>query len=189
VPVVDWSEAMQTDPLFVNELRVTFKAGATPSALIRCIVERHPGEPEIDRLVRAYFREAFLVPMLQVGREQVALIVQGTGLPALNSSVIHRMVATRNEWDKPAVGDEPPQMCWLDYVTAIDDAEMLRRTEAETRPESVPWWDQLDDDGKRFITRTVANARSLSERIQILTALAEQLQQQLLAANGVESQR
>jgi hypothetical protein len=177
---------MQTDPLLVSELRVQFKAGATPSALIRVIAERHAGEPAIDVLVRAYFREAFLVPMLQVGKEQIALIAQGTGLPAINSSVVHRMVATRSEWDT-VPGDDPAQSSWLDYVTATDEAEMLRNTEAETRPKSVPWWNKLDDEGKRSVTRTIANARTLYERVQILTALAEQLQQQLLNVNSVET--
>jgi hypothetical protein len=174
---------MRTDPHLVSELRAQFKAGATPSALIRVIVERHPHEPAIDVLVRAYFREAFLVHMLQVGREQISLIAQGTGLPALNSSVLHRMVATRREWDAP----RDAQACWLDDVIATDEAEMLRNTEAETRPESVPWWDKLDDEGKRSLTRTIANARTLHERVQILTALAEQLQQQVLNANSVET--
>jgi hypothetical protein len=169
---------MQIDPLFVAELRVTFKAGATPSALVRMIAERHAGEPQIDRLVRAYFREAFCVPMLQIGREQVAEIAQGAGLPALNSRVIHQMVAARGEWDTTAT-EEP---CWLDHVTATDEAEMLRKTEAETQQEAVSWWNQLDDEGKRFITRTIANARSLSERVQILAALVEQLQQQVPAS-------
>jgi hypothetical protein len=177
---------MRTDPLLVNELREHFKTGTTPSALVRIIAERHAGEPALDALVRAYFREAFFVPMLQVGREEVEAIAQGSGSPALNGNVIHRMIATRSEWDKRVPGDAPAQS-WLDHVTATEEAEMLRKTEAETRPEALAWWNQLDEEGKRFITRTIANARTLYERVQILTALAEQLQQQVLAATDAEA--
>ncbi|MCI0700300.1 MAG: hypothetical protein L0241_04380 [Planctomycetia bacterium] len=178
---------MRTNPLLVNELRALFKSGATPSALIRCIVERHPGEPAIDRVVRAYFREAFLVPMLQIGPEQVAQIAQGIGLPSLNGSVVHRMVATRSEWDKPAVQDETQQTCWLDSLAATDEAELIRKTDPKALPELASSWEQLSEEGKRYITRVFANAQSLSERATVLAALAEQLQQRLLASESMEA--
>jgi hypothetical protein len=178
---------METDPVFVNELRALFRAGATPSALIRRIAERHPDEPQIDRLVRAYFREAFHVPMLRVGREQVAEIVRGAACPALNGNVVHRMVAMRAVWDGAAVDPTTPSACWLDSLTATDDAEMLRTTEADTQSDRTSWWKQIDEEGRRFITRTVASARTLYEQVQVLAALAEQLQQRLNAAEGVEA--
>lgn len=40
------------------------QGGGDPSALVQAVAERHAGEPQIDRLLRAYFREAFRVPML-----------------------------------------------------------------------------------------------------------------------------
>lgn len=157
------------------------RAGGTPSALVRAVAERHAGEPQIDWLLRAYFREAFRVPMLQIGREGVERIARGCGSPALDAAVIHRMVAARAGWDVLAPGDEP-RACWLDSATATDKAEMLRATEAEMRPDSVPGWDQLGGEGRRFLTRALANARPPYERLRILAALADQLQQQLHAA-------
>ena len=176
---------MHPDPLFIEELRSLFKAGTTPSALIRRIAERHPDEPALDRLVRAYFREAFSVPMLQIGREQVERIARGGELPSLNGRVVHRMVAARSDWDVPPDPHGPRPTCWLDSVTATGEAELLKAVELGTRSEAVGGWEHLDDEARRFITRTVANARSLHETVQVLAALAERLQQQLHAAESV----
>ena len=178
---------MQTDPLLVSDLRALFKAGATPSTLIRCIADRHPGEPEIDRLVRAYFREAFFVPMLRVGRESVAEIAQGIGSPSLNGIAVHRMVATRSEWDKPTPDDGTPQPCWLDSLTATDESQLLKKVEAGTLPELAGSWDRIDEPGRRFIARAIASAQALYEKVQILAALAERLQQQIHASEGLEA--
>jgi hypothetical protein len=176
---------MQPDPSFVRELRTLFKGGTTPSALVRRIAERHPGEPQIDRLVRAYFREAFFVPMLQIGREQVEGIAQGGEAAALNSRYVHRMVAARGEWDSSAPEGDTPPACWLDSVSATDEAELLKNVESGTLPELADSWDRIDEQGKRFIARTVASAQALYETVQLLAALAEQLQQQLLVPEGV----
>lgn len=171
---------MQTDPVLVGELRTLFKSGATPSALIRVIAERHAGESQLDRVVRAYFREAFAVPMLRVTREHVEHIVQGGDGAWLNSRVVHQMVAARVEWDAPADG-APRAACWLDGLTAADESATLRDFETRTAAEPPAWWDKLDEAGQRDIARTAANAQSLYERVQVLAALAERLQQQLHA--------
>ena len=178
---------MQPDPLFVNELRTLFKAGATPSAIVRRIAERYPDEPAIDRLVRAYFREAFHIPMLRIGRETVAEIARGIACPWLNKNVVHRMVATRSEWDTPTPdpGLSPP--CWFETLTATDESALLQATEAGTIPELASAWPHMSDNAKQFITRVIANANTLYEQVQVLAALAEQLQQRLHAAEAVEA--
>jgi hypothetical protein len=173
---------MEPDALLVAELRTQFKAGATPSALVRAIAERHPDEPAIDRLVRAYFREAFLIPMLQIGREQVERIAQGGGAAVLNERTVHRMVASRQEWDVPLVEAAPRVPSWMDNLTATDEASLLRAVDLSTVPELAANWGNLDEQGQQFIARTVATARSLHEKVQVLAALAEQLQQQIHAA-------
>src|SRR5437870_5033691 len=104
---------MQINPLVVNELRSLFKAGATPSALIRRIADHPVGKPNLDGLVRAYFREAFYVPMIRVGPEQVRQIAAGNGLLALNVTVLHQMIQTRREWDSPDRASGSCEGCWL----------------------------------------------------------------------------
>lgn len=156
---------MNVNPLVVLELRHQLRAGATPSALIRHIAACHTGEPHLDGLVRAYFREAFRIPMLRVGPEQVRDIAAGGSLPTLNTTVLPRMIQNRDEWDTH--GDE----CWLDAIPV---------TPAPAEPESIPElagsWDRLDDEAKRFVRRLLDTARSLHDNKSELAALAEQLQ-------------
>jgi hypothetical protein len=178
---------MAIDPLFVNELRALFKAGATPSSLVRRIAERFPDEPQIDRLVRAYFREAFHIPLLRVGNDLIIEIAQGGACPALNHSLVHRMVATRSDWDKPIPEGETPPASWMDSVTATDESEMSKRIDAGTIPEFAEGWPRLSEEAKRYITRVIANANTLYEQVQVLAVLAEQLQQRLHAAEDVEA--
>jgi hypothetical protein len=165
---------MLVNPLVVNELRSLFKSGATPSALIRRIADRHAGEPKLDALVREYFREAFHVQMVRVGSEQVKQIASGDNLPILNVTVLHRMIQTRPEWDGPESDD-----CWMDAATTTDESEMAASIDPKQIPELAGSWDRMDDQAKEFIRRTIGNSRSLLERLNGLAALAEELQQQV----------
>jgi len=159
---------MLVNPLVVIELRLLFKSGATPSALIRRIAERHAGEPMLDALVRAYFREAFHVPMIRVGPEQVKQIAEGCGLAILNVTVLPRMTQARREWDT----EVESAGCWMNTTTTDEAAP-------ELIPELAGSWDRMDDEAKQFIRRIIANARSSHENANALAALAERLQQQV----------
>lgn len=173
---------MQPDPQLVTELRTQFKLGATPSALVRTIAERYPDESQIDRLVRAYFREAFHIPMLRIGREQVEHIRSGGEAAWLNRRVPHQIIAFRGQWDSASSQDESHVPSWADSLTAKDEFLYFREAQAQAATELGDSWASLDEQQKQFICRTVASAQSLYEQVQVLAALAEQLQQQLHAA-------
>jgi hypothetical protein len=72
-------------------------------------------------------------------------------------------------------------------VRATDEFQLLRNVEAGALPELAGWWNQIDEEGQRFIARTIASAQALSEKVQVLAALAEQLQQQVLAAHSASA--
>lgn len=72
------------------------------SAIIRVVAERWTGAIRIDSFVRAYFREAFHIPMLLIGPEQVEQIARGAELAVFNERVAARVTAAQPEWDKPA---------------------------------------------------------------------------------------
>lgn len=172
---------MPINPLVVKELRLLFKTGATPSALIRRVADRHAGEPQLDVLVRAYFREAFDVPMLRVGLEQVKEIARGGNLPILNVTVVSRMIQTRPEWDLPNEADDPSDSCWLDTVAATDEAALMAAIDPKSIPELAGSWDRMDDEAREFIKRIIGNNRTLQEKSNAIAALAEQLQQQAIS--------
>ncbi len=159
-------------PHVVAELRSLFRAGATPSALVRRVAERHAGEPALDALVRSYFREAFFVPSVRVGPEQVRHVAAGGSLPVLNVTVLPRMIETRHEWDDTAGGS------WLDA------AAPARAVEPQSIPELAGCWDRLDGPAREYITRQLASARTAHAHVGALAALAEQLQQQAAGSAG-----
>lgn len=170
---------MPVNPLIVNELRALFKAGATPSALIRHTANCHAGEAKLDVLVRAYFREAFHVPMLRVGPEQVRQIADGGSLPILNVTVLPRMIQARKEWDTDSSSS------WMNGVEEASSAGV----DLQTIPELAGSWDRLDDEAKQFIQRTIGTSRALHEHVNTLAVLAEQLQQQATVRVTRKAQR
>jgi hypothetical protein len=166
---------MVTDPRLVGELRTQFRRGATPTALIRRVVERHEGEPMLDRKVRDYFRVAFDVPVARIGPEMVETIRSGGSVPALNDTLLHRMIEARPGWDTE-IGRLG---CWLDAVTATAPAALNAAVDPQAFPELTGSWDSLDDTAKECIRRLVGNARGLHEQVNALAVLAEHLQQQV----------
>lgn len=71
----------------VSELQILFKEGATPSRLIRHIVERHEGERMLHSLIQAYFLEAFEVPIVR------GLSPNDTENPVLNRKEHEKVIA------------------------------------------------------------------------------------------------
>ncbi|WP_439623258.1 hypothetical protein [Gemmata sp.] len=101
---------MHPNPAFVSEFRTLFKSGATVSALVRAIAGRWTGGAvRVDTFVRAHFREAFHIPMLLIGAEQVEQIARGDELAAFNDRIPPRMRATQHEWDAPNPASAVPQ--------------------------------------------------------------------------------
>ena len=152
---------MTTDPCVIAELRDLFRGGATPSRLVRHVVARHDAEPQADRLVRAYFREAFGVPMFRASADLITLPAEQLPFAGVSADTIHQIVARRAEWD---TGGESS---WMDTLTATDEGQRLGGSVPEHSPESV--------------RRLTATARHLHEQVAILSRLVEQLQGQLVA--------
>jgi hypothetical protein len=167
---------MLVNPLVVNELRALFRAGATPSAIIRRVAERHPFDPNLDGLVRAYFREAFHVPMIRVGPEQVQHVAQGGQLAGLNAAVVPQMLQARSRWDQSGGSRGPGQDCWMDAVAPSDEAARSVASHPERIPELAGSWDRMDETARQFVTRLIGNAHALNETVHALAALAEQIQ-------------
>jgi hypothetical protein len=149
---------MTTDPKLVAELRALFRGGATPSRLVWRIVARHGGEPQMDRLVRAYFREAFGVLMFRASADLLTLPPEELPFAGINASTIHQIVARRAEWDSSS---EPS---WMDGLPASGAGQPSESAQ-----------------------RLTATARHLHEQVAILSRLVEQLQGQVVALEGNDS--
>lgn len=167
---------MNTRPDVVRELQSLFKEGATPSRLIRQIVDRHAGDRSFHALIQAYFAEAFGIPIVR-GLDPVDDYRHADLRYAfLNSELVPEMIQKRREWD-PAC--QPDGSDWLDRLQATDDQQRIGRVQGAAIPELSRCWPQLNEQEQQFIQRSFATANGLYESVKILSQLAECLQQQL----------
>jgi hypothetical protein len=174
---------MELDPLVIAELRALFKSGATPSRLMRLIVA-HLGElplHETDRLIRAYFREAFGIPMFRASAGLLASGHEGLRISHVNGNVIHLMIANRKDWDKDVSENDQLATSWMDDLYASNETSLIEQCPPALLMELKGVWDSLDDRTKKYIKRLTGNCQVLYEKVAILSTLVEQLQQQVLA--------
>ena len=176
------------DPIVINEMRALFKAGATPTRLMRHILAHH--EPQIlpwtDKLIRAYFREAFRIPMFRLSAGLLAEGQKGLIIAHINRNVIHQMIVNGSEWDKENA-NAPTGSSWMDSLTATDESQMVEQSHPELWKELGGSWDKLDDSARKCIKRLIGNFQTQNEKVEILATLAEQLQQQVIALENEAS--
>lgn len=165
---------MNPRPEVVAELRALFKDGATPSRLIRHIVERHESERGHHALIQAYFLEAFGVPIVRGLSPTDDYQHADLRYAFLNEQLVHDMIEKRAEWDAPSGAGS-----WLDPLKADDDQQRMSQAQAITIPELSRCWSELTPKEQAFIRRSLATTNGLHESVKILAQLAECLQQQL----------
>lgn len=137
-----------------------FKDGATPSRLVRRILlicaDEHGREQ--DRIVRAYFREAFGIPLFRASAELLDAPPEKLLFAGYGGQIIQEIVARRNEWDRNPSRDPS----WLDAIPPMRSNS------------GAPF----DEDTFR---RVIANCDQYREKSEILSYLVERLQEQVLA--------
>jgi len=181
--ILGYPFTMSPDPRVIAELRALFKAGATPSRLVRHVVAEHGNGPDTDRLVRAYFREAFGVPMFRASASLLTLPPEQLAFSGVTARCVHEMVEHRAEWDA-----DDTTSSWLDALTATDAGVSFDRVSPERTPELAGVWDQLDESTRNLLRRLFSSNQNLGEQVAILARLAEQLQQQVIALKQVRDE-
>ena len=176
---------MTPDPNMISELRNLFKAGATPSRLVRLIVDRHGRDSQIDRLIREYFREAFCLPMFRASASLLTIPSERLPFAGINARTIHQIVERRAEWDQNANAGAT----WMDSLVATDEMVLLERASPEQSEEFATVWDQLEDSAKQYLKRLIGGTQYLSEKVDILSRLVEQLQAQVVAIECHEDRK
>ena len=164
---------MEPRPEVVNELRVMFKDGATPSRLIRHIVERHEGDHEFHQLIQSYFFGAFCVPIVRGLNPVDDYEHADLRFAYLNQMLLHQMIEKRAEWDT----DESDS--WVDSLNAKGDRERIREAEEHLPPDLKRCWPLMTPKEQRYILVSFASANYLSETVKIMSRLLESLQQQV----------
>jgi hypothetical protein len=179
---------MNPRPEVVSELRSMFKEGATPSHLIRHIVERHEGEQNYHALIQMYFLEAFGIPIVRGLNPTDHYQHVDLRYAFLNEQLVHDMIQKRDEWDVGVDAGACGTGSWLDPLRAGDDQKRINQVQAATIPELSQCWAQLTPKEQYFIQRTLATANGLYESVKILARLAECLQQQLAGLHASPSE-
>lgn len=170
---------MSPEARVIDELRTLFKSGATPSRLVRRIVACHPGEPQLDRLIRDYFRQAFGVSMFRASSNLLSVPPEQLPFAGINAATIREMVQRRPQWDREAV----PKRTWMDGESVGD------RSPLEQTPEFAAIWEQLDEPARTALNRAIEISHDLSETVGTLSRLVEQLQEQVIALEASAENR
>lgn len=164
---------MEASPDVIAELRCMFKEGATPSRLIRHVVERHDGEGHLFSLIQSCFREAFGIPIVR-GLSPVDDYQHADLRYAfLNQQLLHEMIEKRGEWDN----DDSES--WLDSLTATDDDQRINQVRNVVPGELSRFWTQMTPKEREYIQVMFASSHGMSETIKIMSRLLESLQQQV----------
>ena len=169
---------MEVSPEIVAELRCLFREGATPSRLIRHVVERHDGEGHLFSLIQTYFREAFGIPIIRGLSPVDDYQHADLRYEFLNEQLLHEMIEKRPEWDT----DESDS--WVDSLTATEVHQRIREAEEHLPPDLKRCWPLMTPKEQRYILVSFASANYLSETVKIMSRLVEALQQQLLEAQA-----
>jgi hypothetical protein len=170
---------MKINPQLVIELRAKFRAGCTPSLLIKHIAALHHHDQNLFSLVQAYFREAFHISLVRISNQFEDLTNDGLRNAHLNSSLLHEMIQRFSEWGAMPESTTSEKKAWFDSLVATDEAKLIIQAQPGTLPEFSNCWQDLDLPTQEYIKRIIGNANSLYEKVRILANFAELLQQQV----------
>jgi|SRR5579872_1681526 len=178
---------MNTRTEIINELRSLFKDGATPSRLIRHIVERHEGERSLHALIQSYFLEAFGIPIVRGLNPTDDFQHTDLHYSFLNEQLIHDMVQKRSEWDAGFVAGSSETESWLDSLKAADDDQRISQVQSVAISELSRCWPNMTPKEQAYIQGSLATANGLYQSVKILARLAECLQQQVAELQATTS--
>jgi len=171
----------------VDELRLLFKKGATPSRLIQHIVSSHPDEKDHYGLIQEYFREGFGVQIVRGLSPAEHYDDIGLRFAYLNEDLLHEIIQQRAAWDQPAQLADAVSTSWLDTLSAKAASSRIQEAGTAGFSELSESWDHLNQREQSAIIRTIAGFNGRTEMVHILARLVEQLQQQIVHLEAVES--
>jgi hypothetical protein len=172
---------MHYDQTIIGEMRTMLLDGATPSRIVRHVLERTSaeGSPRCRAIVQGYFGEAFNI-LLRGLPADPAQITSAFSNPYMNQHPLHRIIQWGADW-VPQSQDGS----WIDDLEANDPGELNDSVDLNRETELAGVIDDLDDPARTAIKRWIGNINYLYELVQILAALAERLQQKI---DGLEEQ-
>jgi hypothetical protein len=162
----------------VQELRHSFKDGATPSRLIRDVVKQLGDSPSYWD-VEAILTEAFQLPVVRLNPS----IVSGQKVcnnSIYNKALLAEIVQNRDRWDTFDLTSCREQSSWLQGLRLASPQDTKNKVEAAPYPGlSKASWAALHPDEREALFVQLASSMVLSDRVDLLSRLAERLQEKI----------
>jgi hypothetical protein len=162
------------DKQLIGELRQAFLDGATPSRLIRLVVDRGGDEDRLHFTIGDYFGEAFGVPL-------VRHVVSGDDYSPdprhahFNRDLLPEIIQHLGDWHAgPRAGS------WLERAEVSSLNEHVERLKAYVPEELAGVWATLSEKERRSVLRLSARLNHDWQVIKVLASLAERLQQKVV---------
>lgn len=172
----------------IQSLRDHLKDGATPLRLIKDIIA-HLGDSASVGEVRKILAESFQLALVRLS-SSLDLSQMSYRQGILNRTLLAEIVANKDRWE--ALISPSGETCsWLDGLRLTSPDEVRRKIAADSYPGlSKDSWAMLHPDEQQALLVQLASGLVLSDRIEMLSRLAERLQEKIGELEGrMQSER
>ncbi len=168
----------------IEDLRCKAKDGATASRLIKDILAGTGGALAHADILELLM-EAFHLPVVRAGGGMISG-EPGLEHEALNRTLLADIVQNRREWDVGA--STPGTCCWMDGLRLSDAEDARQQATAAPYPGiSQETWTLLKPAEREALVLQLVSGSITSERLQMISRLAERLQQKIDELENVAS--
>lgn len=166
---------MNKQAKLIHDLRSLVKDGATPSRLIRHILSEL-GEKTSQSDLQKILMQAFQLPIVQISpystTDQKGIVLNRTLLPEI--------VGNRNLWDTEKPSASNGHVSWLDGLHVQHPGDAMDKLMSTPYPGiSEQSWAALHPEEQNGLFLQLASSRVLSDRVELLSRLAERLQEKI----------
>lgn len=165
----------------IQNLRNLVKDGATPLRLIRDLLIQL-ADTVSAREVQEILAESFQLPIVRLG-PSLDLNQKSYRQGVLNRTLLAEIVESKQRWDAltPSVGNSS----WLDGLDVASPTDVREKLAADSYPGLTrESWAALSHDERQMLLAQLASGRVLSDRLEMLSRLAERLQEKIDELEG-----
>lgn len=171
---------MPPDDTGVQELRQLFEQGATPSMLIRHLIRRSPDGDVNAAVLRECMEAAFCLPMARYIRAGVDFFSDVDYCVAVNQRLLPEILQHQQDWNPTEQSAVEPGGKWYEGLTSTPPEIAREAADQAAHPRlSAQSWASLSAAEQDALRLEMASLQTMTERLHILAALVERLQQQV----------
>jgi hypothetical protein len=162
----------------LDDLRMRIEDGATPSRLIRHVLDVLGATISYSELCDV-LQDAFQLPVVRISPSSLAPQHDHRGV-VLNKTLLMEIVHRRGDWDAGRSQEHPMAQSWMDGLALRSPEEI--RNEVRTAP--VPGlnaksWSALTSEEQDALHGHLTGTIVLAQRVEVLSRLVERLQEKI----------